>query len=356
MAELLVLALLTGAAPAAAQAGTIHGQVTDTAGQVVQNAFIHVPGLGLSVVSDSSGLFRFDGVPIGSHLVQAQAIGFEDDSVRLVVVESGSMVLFRLRDAPPLWEVDTTPQPFVGGLRIGLYQRRPDRREQPHLFLRIETEHLFTVTGMVIDVVGSRSDARLGVEILGAHHPTGIGGAAMAPATFTHSLDLLEGGAPDTLEIEYQADSDRYLVWRTQGHVFIKPMETSFTTSPGDSLELANPGTVRIRCEPAGHPAGDCEEFMTDLSPLGARSDTLTPRRASLSMRVFGNTLNTAEPDARERWLIAHGLIESDIERVLARARTFTAARGGRAGAYVEVDTWDGRRIVCHGGECQPWG
>ena len=145
-------------------------------------------------------------------------------------------------------------------------------------------------------------------------------------------------------------------VWRTETHAFIWPGPSrrhSMTVLPADSLELANPGTMRIRCHPAGYPVEDCEDFLSDLLPLGVRSERLT-RRAETSTRVFGNTLSRAGPQPAGRWLLfAHGVVEADIERVLSQARTFTGTRDGRAGARVEVATWDGRRINCYEGGCR---
>ena len=353
MAGSLALAVLAGATLAEAQTGSIHGQVADTAGRVLVAAIVEVPELGIGALSDSSGLFRFDSIPVATYLVRVAIIGFEDDSVRVDVRESGSLVRFRLDYAPPLYELDVTPRPFEGGLLIGLFDQLLIERSQPQLKVVLETEHHFPITGTVIDAVVSRSEGLLRLEILGAHRPSRFGGATMTPAMLRQPLDLSPGRVADTLEIAYQGDSDRYLVWRTETHAFIKPIEASFTVLPADSLELANPGTMRIRCHPAGYPVEDCEDFLSDLLPLGVRSERLT-RRAETSTRVFGNTLSRAGPQPAGRWLLfAHGVVETDIERVLSQARTFTGTRDGRAGARVEVATWDGRRISCYEGGCR---
>jgi hypothetical protein len=225
------------------------------------------------------------------------------------------------------------------------------RNQLPKLRVLLETEVEYSILGFKIDARMTRSAGRLDLEILGVRSPA-IGPTAMGPATGSGVLDTPIDGPPDTLIIRYRSEADRYLIRRTASHAFIRPLEASFTSIRADSLELANPGTVRVRCAPAGYPIEDCERFVADLISVGMRSDTLTPDPETPMTRAFGNTLSETVHDPRQRWLIAHGLIERDIGRLLEAAEAFTAPRGGDKRAHVAIDTWDSRSIQCWEGRC----
>jgi hypothetical protein len=246
------------------------------------------------------------------------------------------------------FQTDTTPGPFAGGVCLGL-EFGASRNEVPQLRLVLMTEQEYAILGFEIDSRVARSGGRIDLQILGVHGPW-LGPAAMGPAIGSRVLHTAVGGAPDTLYIRYGSDTDRYLTSRTPTHAYIHAIEASFTSIGADSLEAANPGTVRVRCEPAGDPVSVCEDLVAGLLSIGMRSDTLTPYPETLRTRAFGSTLYEAIPEIRQRWLIAHGLIEKDISHILNVAKAFTAQRGGN----VTVDTWDGRSIQCRQGRCGP--
>ncbi len=72
----LMLAL-AAAMPLAAQAGTIRGTVSDSAGGGLANAAIIVEGTGLRATSGAGGSYEIRGVPSGTHTVRARLIGYQ---------------------------------------------------------------------------------------------------------------------------------------------------------------------------------------------------------------------------------------------------------------------------------------
>lgn len=59
------LALALGAAPLAAQAGTLQGTVADSGGATLPNASVSVEGTGLRGVTGANGGYEIRGVPRG---------------------------------------------------------------------------------------------------------------------------------------------------------------------------------------------------------------------------------------------------------------------------------------------------
>jgi iron complex outermembrane receptor protein len=78
------LALLA-AAPLAAQAGTLRGTVSDSAGSALANASLTVEGTGLRATTDPSGAYELRGVPTGSHTVRVRLIGYQAATARVAV-------------------------------------------------------------------------------------------------------------------------------------------------------------------------------------------------------------------------------------------------------------------------------
>jgi iron complex outermembrane receptor protein len=77
----LMLAV-AGAAPLAAQSGTIRGTVSDSAGGGLANAAISVEGTGLRSTTGAAGTYEIRGVPSGTHRVRARLIGYQSATAR----------------------------------------------------------------------------------------------------------------------------------------------------------------------------------------------------------------------------------------------------------------------------------
>ena len=94
----LCMVCAAGAAPLQGQnTGTITGTVTDAeSGQLLDGAQVHIPALGLGVLSRDGGRFTIEGVPAGTHELRAELIGHLD-VVRTVTVTSGGIVSLELQ-------------------------------------------------------------------------------------------------------------------------------------------------------------------------------------------------------------------------------------------------------------------
>jgi iron complex outermembrane receptor protein len=73
------------AAPVWAQAGTIRGTVSDSAGDGLGNAAISVEGTGLRATTGAAGTYEVRGVPSGTHTVRVRLIGYQSASARAEV-------------------------------------------------------------------------------------------------------------------------------------------------------------------------------------------------------------------------------------------------------------------------------
>lgn len=83
------LAVGSAAEQATPQPGTIVGTVSDAgAGTPLSSAQVHIPALGLGVLSRDAGRFVLPGVPAGTHDLHVELIGFSS-VVRTVTVASG---------------------------------------------------------------------------------------------------------------------------------------------------------------------------------------------------------------------------------------------------------------------------
>jgi iron complex outermembrane recepter protein len=75
----------TIALPLTAQAGTIRGTVSDSAGAGLANAAVTVDGTTLRTVSGSGGTYEIRGVPAGTHTVRARLIGYRSGTTEVIV-------------------------------------------------------------------------------------------------------------------------------------------------------------------------------------------------------------------------------------------------------------------------------
>jgi iron complex outermembrane receptor protein len=79
----------TAAAPLSAQAGTIRGTISDSAGAGLANAAVTVDGTTLRAVSGSGGGYEIRGVPAGTHTVRVRLIGYNSASTEITVAGTG---------------------------------------------------------------------------------------------------------------------------------------------------------------------------------------------------------------------------------------------------------------------------
>jgi len=116
LASFLLLPLGLLAPPAAkalqAQAGTISGTVVSTAGQPLPGAFISLPELGRTGVTNARGEFRLQNVPAGQQEIQVSSLGYRTETQTVTVVPDQVVeVAFTLRvSALALDEVVVTGQ------------------------------------------------------------------------------------------------------------------------------------------------------------------------------------------------------------------------------------------------------
>ena len=90
-----VLLLLLGAsAPLAAQAtGTLRGKVTDArSARPLQSVQVYIPGTGRGVLTDASGDFQMLNIPIGTHTLRAQLVGYGTAESAVSVAAGGTSV------------------------------------------------------------------------------------------------------------------------------------------------------------------------------------------------------------------------------------------------------------------------
>lgn len=96
---LAVLACALGAAPAAAQQGSVTGRVTDAGtGQPVPSAQVRVVGSNLGTLTNESGNFTLRGVPAGTVSVRVLTIGYGEATQQVAVPAGGAATVnFGLR-------------------------------------------------------------------------------------------------------------------------------------------------------------------------------------------------------------------------------------------------------------------
>ena len=124
----------TIALPAAAQAGTIRGTVSDSAGAGLANAAVTVEGTTLRAVSGSGGGYEIRGVPAGTQTVRVRLIGYRAESAEVTVTATDATTQdFTLLRSP----VQLAPIDVVVGSRArhtaeDVVDRLPDVRIEMH--------------------------------------------------------------------------------------------------------------------------------------------------------------------------------------------------------------------------------
>ncbi|MEP7177440.1 MAG: TonB-dependent receptor, partial [Gemmatimonadales bacterium] len=73
--------------PLAAQAGTLHGTITDSVGATLSNASVSIEGAGLRATSGADGGYEVSRVPAGTHTVRVRLIGYRAATERVTVAE-----------------------------------------------------------------------------------------------------------------------------------------------------------------------------------------------------------------------------------------------------------------------------
>ena len=123
------LAVVPSSSPAqaASPAGSIAGSIRDSSGGSLAGATVSVVGTVLRTVTDTSGRFRFLGVPAGSGTLHVRRLGYRARSIP-VVVESGgtasiAVALVRLPQELDPVLVEASKQPSARYLQ-GFYERR----------------------------------------------------------------------------------------------------------------------------------------------------------------------------------------------------------------------------------------
>jgi len=83
-----IMITVTAAAPLAAQAGTIRGTISDSAGPGLANAAVTVEGTALRGVSGTGGVYEIRGVPAGTYTVRVRLIGYRSQSAEVTVPQA----------------------------------------------------------------------------------------------------------------------------------------------------------------------------------------------------------------------------------------------------------------------------
>jgi iron complex outermembrane recepter protein len=98
----------TAAAPLWAQAGTIRGTISDSAGAGLANAAVTVEGTTFRAVSGTGGAYEIRGVPAGTHTVRVRLIGYRSESAEVTVAatDATSRDFTLLRSAVQLAPID----------------------------------------------------------------------------------------------------------------------------------------------------------------------------------------------------------------------------------------------------------
>ena len=88
---LAVLASLAFTSAAAAQTGTVTGQVTDAAsGRPLESAQVYIEGTALGTLTNSTGRYLFVNAPVGEHTVIAELVGYRSASETVTVAAGQS--------------------------------------------------------------------------------------------------------------------------------------------------------------------------------------------------------------------------------------------------------------------------
>ena len=132
--------LTLGAGTASAQEGsTVRGVVLSVKGLPISGASIGIPSLARYTSSDSGGRFRLRSVPMGSHLLEARALGYQPGRQSVTVVPGDSVSLeFRLTPAAvtlPEMVVSTSREKELASttpLSVGVIEGQEIRETRGH--------------------------------------------------------------------------------------------------------------------------------------------------------------------------------------------------------------------------------
>ena len=99
----LVTVALAGATPAAAQTGTVRGQVTDAAtGEAIPIARVSVEGTRIRARTSQDGRYTLSGIPPGNVVVVAELLGYEPERREVTVARGRARTVnFRLGHSAP---------------------------------------------------------------------------------------------------------------------------------------------------------------------------------------------------------------------------------------------------------------
>jgi hypothetical protein len=87
-----LVSLALGAAPALAQTGTVTGMVQDGGGQPLAGAQVAVEGTTIGVVSNESGRYLLNNVPVGDHDITVVLLGYASVTQAVTVEAGGTAV------------------------------------------------------------------------------------------------------------------------------------------------------------------------------------------------------------------------------------------------------------------------
>ena len=77
------------ARPLAAQTGSVEGRVSDSTGVIVVGAVVTMADGGYQTTTSSRGRFSFGGVPAGRQVLRIRAIGYDPESLVVMVAAGG---------------------------------------------------------------------------------------------------------------------------------------------------------------------------------------------------------------------------------------------------------------------------
>jgi hypothetical protein len=120
-----VVTFLPGTLQAQAE---LQGRVlADSGRKRVANAEVAIPTLDLRALSDSSGRYRLEQIPRGTHIVVTRAVGFRPDTT-IAEIDGGETIVRDVTLRPPVAMLDEVhvegESNAVGNLRLAAYETR----------------------------------------------------------------------------------------------------------------------------------------------------------------------------------------------------------------------------------------
>lgn len=200
----LAAAVCLGQSPAAAATATLRGTVVDSAGTPIAGATVSVlPARTLHAVSDDSGRFRVDHVPVGTVKLAVRRLGYEPDTAT-VELRQGVMEPVRLEMTPTAFLLEAmTITDSVPDNWLATFNRR--RSSGNGYFLtRGDIEHLRprTTADLLRHVPGLRIErGTWGTRVLFMRG--GVGAQPCTPQLFVHGMTYegyVDDFAPDDIE------------------------------------------------------------------------------------------------------------------------------------------------------------